>query len=43
MPQDEPREEHDAQVPREDQLELAEAIAAGAKRRPSQAFGEYFS
>src|SRR5262245_52858688 len=31
------------QVPREDQLELAEAIAAGAKRRPSQAFGEYFS
>ena len=30
------------QVPREDQLELAEAIVAGAKRRPSQAFGEYF-
>jgi hypothetical protein len=30
------------QVPREDQLELAAAIAAGAKRRPSQAFGEYF-
>ena len=31
------------QVPREDQLELAEAIAEGAKRRPEQAFGEYFS
>jgi hypothetical protein len=31
------------QVPREDQLELAEAIAAGARRRPEQAFGEYFS
>ena len=30
------------QVPREDQLELAEAIAAGARRRP-QAFGTYFS
>src|ERR1043165_5871883 len=30
------------QVPREDQLELANAIAEGAKRRPSQAFGEYF-
>jgi hypothetical protein len=30
------------QVPREDQLELAEAIAAGARRRPHQAFGEYF-
>ena len=30
------------QVPREDQLELAEAIAAGAQRRP-QAFGAYFS
>ena len=31
------------QVPREDQLELAEAIAAGVRRRPRQAFGEYFS
>jgi len=31
------------QVPREDQLELAEAIAAGARRPPRQAFGEYFS
>ena len=31
------------QVPREDQLELADAIAAGAQRRPRQAFGEYFS
>jgi hypothetical protein len=30
------------QVPREDQLELAAAIAAGARRRPQQAFGEYF-
>ena len=30
------------QVPREDQLELAEAIAAGARQRP-QAFGTYFS
>jgi len=30
------------QVPREDQLELAEAIVAGARRRPTQAFGEYF-
>src|SRR5207302_8774804 len=30
------------QVPREDQLELANAIAAGAQRRP-QAFGAYFS
>ena len=30
------------QVPREDQLELADAIAAGARRRP-QAFGAYFS
>ena len=30
------------QVPREDQLELADAIAAGARRRP-QAFGTYFS
>jgi hypothetical protein len=30
------------QVPREDQLELAEAMAAGARRRP-QAFGAYFS
>jgi hypothetical protein len=29
-------------VPRTDQLELADAIAAGARRRPSQAFGEYF-
>jgi hypothetical protein len=31
------------QVPREDQLELAAAIAEGARRRPTQAFGEYFS
>ncbi len=31
------------QVPRADQLELADAIAAGARRRPTQAFGEYFS
>ena len=31
------------QVPRTDQLELADAIAAGARRRPTQAFGEYFS
>ena len=31
------------QVPREDQLELADAIAEGARRRPHQAFGEYFS
>ena len=31
------------QVPRQDQIELADAIAAGAKRRPTQAFGEYFS
>jgi hypothetical protein len=31
------------QVPREDQLELAAAIAAGAERRPTQAFGEYYS
>ena len=31
------------QVPREDQIELADAIAAGARRRPRQAFGEYFS
>ena len=31
------------QVPRADQIELADAIAEGAKRRPSQAFGEYFS
>ena len=31
------------QVPRADQIELAEAIAEGAKRRPTQAFGEYFS
>ena len=30
------------QVPRADQLELADAIAAGARRRPAQAFGEYF-
>jgi len=30
------------QVPREDQLELADAIVAGARRRPMQAFGEYF-
>jgi hypothetical protein len=29
------------QVPREDQIELADAIAEGARRRP-QAFGEYF-
>ena len=31
------------QVPRSDQIELADAIAEGARRRPSQAFGEYFS
>ena len=31
------------QVPRADQIELADAIAEGARRRPSQAFGEYFS
>ena len=31
------------QVPREDQIELADAIAEGARRRPQQAFGEYFS
>jgi len=31
------------QVPRTDQIELAEAIAEGARRRPTQAFGEYFS
>ncbi len=31
------------QVLRADQIELADAIAEGAKRRPSQAFGEYFS
>jgi hypothetical protein len=31
------------QVPREDQIYLAEAIAEGSKRRPMQAFGEYFS
>lgn len=31
------------QVPRADQIELADAIAAGVKRRPVQAFGEYFS
>jgi hypothetical protein len=30
------------QVPREDQLALADAIAAGARQRP-QAFGAYFS
>jgi len=30
------------QVPREDQLELADAMAAGARQRP-QAFGTYFS
>ena len=28
------------QVPREDQIELADAIAEGARRRPQQAFGE---
>ena len=31
------------QVLRADQIELADAIAEGARRRPSQAFGEYFS
>jgi hypothetical protein len=31
------------QVPRIDQIELANAIEEGAKRRPTQAFGEYFS
>ena len=31
------------QVPRADQIELADAIAEGARRRPNQAFGEYFS
>ena len=31
------------QVLRSDQIELADAIAEGARRRPSQAFGEYFS
>src|SRR3954463_6723072 len=31
------------QVPRADQIELADAIAEGSRRRPSQAFGEYFS
>ena len=31
------------QVHRDDQIELAEAIAEGARRRPTQAFGEYFS
>lgn len=31
------------QVPRTDQLERADAIAEGARRRPTQAFGEYFS
>ena len=31
------------QVPRADQIELADAIAEGARRRPVQAFGEYFS
>jgi hypothetical protein len=31
------------QVPRADQIELADAIGEGARRRPSQAFGEYFS
>jgi hypothetical protein len=31
------------QVLRADQIELAEAIAEGARRRPTQAFGEYFS
>jgi hypothetical protein len=31
------------QVPRTDQIELANAIEEGAKRRPTQAFGEYFS
>ena len=29
------------QVPRADQIELADAIAEGARRRPAQAFGEY--
>jgi hypothetical protein len=27
---------------RDDQIELADAIAEGARRRPHQAFGEYF-
>ena len=27
---------------RDDQFELADAIAEGARRRPTQAFGEYF-
>src|SRR5258706_14131225 len=31
------------QGPREDQIELGDAAAAGAKGRPSQGFGEYFS
>ena len=31
------------QVPRIDQIELANAIEEGARRRPTQAFGEYFS
>ena len=31
------------QVLRADQIELADAIAEGARRRPNQAFGEYFS
>jgi hypothetical protein len=31
------------QVLRADQIELADAIAEGARRRPVQAFGEYFS
>ena len=31
------------QVTREDQIALAEAIAEGVRRRPRQAFGEYFS
>src|SRR3954451_15191687 len=31
------------QVLRADQIELADAIAEGARRRPHQAFGEYFS
>jgi len=31
------------QVPRTDQIALADAIAEGARRRPMQAFGEYFS
>src|SRR4026207_2302731 len=31
------------QVLRSDQIELADAIAEGARRRPTQAFGEYFS